>query len=182
LRLIHRLGCWGLSALFCFSGAARAGLLTDDEDKEPWKEVEVTFPPAPQPADLQRFYVSATTPNVFLVDTRSLSVGPDRVVRYVLVVRSPRGAENVTFEGIRCATGERRLYAIGQSDGSWVASRNAEWERISFNTYNRPQAALAKEYFCDGTTAAADLDEIRLRLQRGTARGMNPALDETGRM
>jgi hypothetical protein len=169
-------------ALFCFSGVARAGFLTDDEDAEPWKEAEVAYPAPPQSSDLLRFYVSATTPNAFLLDTRTLSVGQDGVVRYVLVVRSPRGAENVTFEGIRCASGERRLYAIGQRDGTWVASRNKAWERISFNTYNRPQAALAQDYFCDGTTSVADLDEIRRRLERGTARGFNPALDESGRM
>jgi hypothetical protein len=105
------------------------------------------------------------------------------VVRYVLVVRSPRGAENVTFEGIRCASGERRLYAIGQGDGTWVASRNVAWEPISFNTYNRPQAALAKEYFCDGTTSpVSDVDEARRRLKHGSARGFNPVLDEQGRM
>jgi len=183
LRLIQRLGCGGLLALVCFSGGARAGLLTDDEDKEPWKEAEVSFPPAPKPADLLRFEVSATTPNDFFVDLATLSVGQDGVVRYVLVVKSPRGAENVTFEGIRCASGERRLYAIGQADGTWVASRNTAWEHISFNTYNRAQAALAKEYFCDGTTApVSDADEARRRLKRGSARGFNPALDEQGRM
>jgi CNP1-like family protein len=179
--LIRRLAGGGLMALFCFS--AQAGLLTDDADKEPWKEAEVAFPPAPREADLLRFYVSATTPNAFFVDIATLSVGEDGVVRYVLVVRSPRGAENVTFEGIRCASGERRLYAIGQGDGTWAASRNAAWERISFNTYNRPQAALAKDYFCDGTTApVSGVEEARRRLKHGSARGFNPALDEQGRM
>jgi CNP1-like family protein len=183
LRLIDRLGCGGLLALFCFSGGAQAGLLTDDADKEPWKEAEVAFPPAPKAADLLRFEVSATTPNAFFVDLATLSVGEDGVVRYVLVVRSPRGAENVTFEGIRCASGERRLYAIGQGDGTWVASRNGAWEHISFNTYNRPQAALAKDYFCDGTTSPVpDAEEARRRLKRGGARGLNPILDETGRL
>jgi hypothetical protein len=183
LRLIHRLGCGGLLALFCFFGGARAGMLTDDEDAEPWKEAEVVFPPAPKAADLLRFYVSASTPNAFFVDMTTLSVDADGVVRYVLVVKSPRGAENVTFEGIRCASGERRLYAVGQGDGSWVAASDSAWSRISFNTYNRPQAALAQDYFCDGTTApVADADEARRRLKRGGARGFNPALNEEGRL
>lgn len=170
-------------ALLCFCGGAHAGLLIDDEDKEPWKEAEVSFPTPPKEADLFRFFVSASSPNAFFVDIATLSVGTDGVVRYVLVVRSPRGASNVTFEGIRCASGERRLYAIGQGDGQWVASRNAAWEHISFNTYNRPQAALAKDYFCDGTTSpVASVEEARRRLKHGSARGFNPALDEQGRM
>lgn len=58
-----------LVALFCFCGGAYAGFLTDDSDKDPWKEeAEVPFPPAPKEADLIRFDVSATTPNAFFVD------------------------------------------------------------------------------------------------------------------
>lgn len=173
--------CGALAGLFCFAGFARAGLLRDEADAEPWKEAEVAFPSAPRQEDLVSFYVSATTPNTFLVDLKTLTVGADDVVRFVLVVRSPRGAENVTFEGIRCATGERRLYAIGQNDGGWTASRDPSWIPISFNTYNRARAALAHEYFCDGTTSVAGADEIRLRIKRGSARGLNPVLDEAGR-
>jgi len=182
LRLLQRLGCGGLLALFCFSGEAWAGLLVDDENAEPWKEGDVAFPAAPAPASLLPFYVSATSPNTFLVDTSSVSVGPDGVVRYVLVVRSRSGAENVTFEGIRCATGERRLYAIGHGDGSWTAARDSAWGRISFNTYNRAQAALAQDYFCDGPAPVVDGDEARRRLKRGGARGLNPVLNEEGRL
>ena len=182
MKLIQSLVGGGLMALFCFCGGAHAGFLTD-ADKDWQEEAEVPFPPAPKEADLHRFYVSATTPNAFFIDMATLSVGQDGVVRFVMVVRSPRGASNITFEGIRCASSQRRLYAIGQADGTWVASRNTAWEGISFNTYNRAQAALAKEYFCDGTTATAiDADEVRRRIEKGTARGFNPALDEQGRM
>lgn len=178
----RRWSCGGLLALFCFCGVAQAGFLVDDEDAEPWKEGEVTFPAYPDGANLFRFYVSATTPNTFLVDTSTISVGADSVVRYVLVIRSRSGAENVTFEGIRCATGERRLYAIGQQGRSWTAARESAWSPISFNTYNRAQAALAQDYFCDGPAPVINAEEALRRLKRGGARGTNPVLDEEGRL
>ena len=78
------------------------------------------------------------------------------MVRYTLVVRTPGGAENVTFEGIRCATGERRIYASGRKDGTWTPMKNSEWQPISVNNYNRPRAALAYDYFCDGPAAPRD--------------------------
>jgi hypothetical protein len=64
------------------------------------------------------------------------------------VVRTQGGAENVTYEGIRCETAERKLYAIGRKPGDWVASRNVEWRQIEEKTANRVHAALAKDYFC----------------------------------
>jgi hypothetical protein len=182
LSCLRRLRKGGLLALFCFSGPLQAGLLVDNEDAEPWKEGEVSFPAYPDASKLLRFYVSATTPNTFLVDTSSVSVGADSVVRYVLVVRSRSGAENVTFEGIRCGTGERRLYAIGQGGNSWVAARESAWNPISFNTYNRAQAALAQDYFCDGPAPVLNAEEALRRLKRGGARGLNPVLDEGGRL
>lgn len=38
-------------------------------------------------------------------------MGSDGIVRYVLVARSSAGTESVSFEGMRCATREVRIYA-----------------------------------------------------------------------
>lgn len=125
------------------------------------------MPPPMDAARLRAFYVSATTPNQFFVDEGSVSVGADGVVRFTLVVRTPGGAENVSFEGIRCATGERRLYASGRADGEWVVARNSVWQPIADNTYNRPRAALAWDYFCDGPAAPRNREHaLRLLQQR----------------
>ncbi|WP_230976869.1 CNP1-like family protein [Pseudothauera rhizosphaerae] len=138
-----------------------------DEERAKWEEGEYALPEAPQESSLRQFFVSSASPNQFFVDEQTLTVGGDGVVRYVLVVRTRGGARNVTFEGIRCATGERRLYASGHSDGSWAKARDSRWEPISFNTYNRPQAALAQDCFCDGPAAARNTAEVLRRL-RGT--------------
>lgn len=138
----------------------------DDKDK-PWQEVAVQLPPAPQQGDLVRFYVSATATQSFAIDTRSLSLGPDGVIRYTLVAVSDAGAKNVSYEGIRCATYERKLYAFGREDGSWSRSRRGQWERISSNAANRHHAALAKDFFCLEKTISGSAEEIVLRIRQG---------------
>lgn len=161
--------CGALVASFCLSipaGLAYAGIFVDD-NPEPWQEGDVVFPGPPNPVSLVNFYVSASTPNTFWVDGASLTVADDGVVRYVLVVRSPSGAESTTFEGIRCGSAERRIYATGRSDGTWARARDSAWTRISFNSYNRAQAALAQDYFCDGVAPVADAAEARRRLKQG---------------
>lgn len=144
--------------------------LTEEEDGfgEPrWQEDEIQFPPQPLTTDLKSFYVSATTENRYAVDLRSLSVGRDGVVRYVLVVETPGGARNVSFEGMRCETRERRLYATGRRDGNWSESRNASWSKIVDIPPNRHHAALFLEYFCPGGVIVAKADEARNALTQG---------------
>ena len=154
ISLIARSLRGGLMALGLVSMPVFAGLLVDADPD--WKEGEVEMPAPPQAAGLRAFDIGSTSPNAFFVDEQSVTVGEDRVVRYTLVVRTPGGAENVTFEGIRCATGERRIYASGRKDGTWTPMKNSEWQPISVNNYNRPRAALAYDYFCDGPAAPRD--------------------------
>ncbi|WP_225433399.1 CNP1-like family protein [Thauera sedimentorum] len=172
MKSLHLLIRGGLAALVCFSGPVSAQFLADEEANANWKEGEVEFPPAPAESSLREFFVSSASPNTFLIDEQTLSVGEDGVVRYVLVVRTPGGAENVTFEGIRCNTGERRIYASGRRDGSWSRARNSEWAPISDNSYNRPRAALARDHFCDGPAPPRNRDEVLRRLQQSD--GANP--------
>ncbi len=161
LRSLYR---GGLVALVCLSAPVCAGLLFDADSN--WTEEDYALPPAVDEAGLRPFFVSSASPNRFFVDAASVTVGADGVVRYVLVVRTPGGAENVTFEGIRCATGERRLYASGRKNGEWTPLKKSEWQAISDNDYNRPRAALAYDHFCDGPVPPRDREHV-LRSLRG---------------
>ncbi len=141
----------------------------DGEDYRPsrWQEVEATFPLPPSETTLKEFFVSAATTNRFYVDLASISVGSDGVVRYVLVAQTAEGGRNISFEGIRCESGQRRIYALGRSDGSWSAARNKEWVRIRDVTANRQHAALYSSYFCPLGVAVLSADEARDALKRG---------------
>lgn len=136
-----------------------------DFEETPWTEAEVKLPPFPAQEDLWPFVGSTTSGNRFLLDSRSLTVASDGVVRYTLVIISPSGARNVSHEGIRCATAERRLYALGRPDNTWSRARSDQWARINENSLNRHHAALYGEYFCPPGAAPRDADEIRQALR-----------------
>ncbi|GAC1417652.1 MAG: hypothetical protein NVSMB6_19780 [Burkholderiaceae bacterium] len=137
----------------------------EDEEK-PWQEVGAQLPPLPADGDLLPFDVSASATQRFAVDGKSISVGSDGVVRFTLVTSSRDGAKNVSFEGIRCATRERKIYALGHGDGTWSQARRSEWHPIVYNAANRQEAALAQEYFCSNTTVAGNATDMARRLQR----------------
>jgi hypothetical protein len=124
------------------------------------------LPPFPRGENLAEIFVSAASDFRFFVDRTSLSVSKDRIVRYVLVARSPSGVDNVTYEGINCREAEYRIYAVGRSDGSW-ASRPGEWRPITRQSVQRWHNALHGEYFCPNGIAIEDAAEGARALQRG---------------
>lgn len=140
-----------------------------EEDGVPrqWQELDVQFPSPPAKDALIPLYVSAATDNRFYIDGSSLSVGADQVVRYVLVVETPGGARNVTYEGMRCESKSRRIYGSGRLDGTWSKARNSDWVRILDAYANRQHAALFLEYFCPYGNSVRTTAEARDALVRG---------------
>ncbi len=137
-----------------------------DDDTKTWKEIQTQLPAAPREEDLMGFGVSGASSYYFAIDRKSLAIGSDGVFRYTLVATSPQGARNVSYEGIRCATREKKIYAIGQSDGTWTKARNAAWARIVEVGNNRQHAALMKEYFCPDGTAQQKMSDVLDRFKR----------------
>jgi len=138
------------------------------EADKPWVELAAQLPPYPQTENLLEFNVSSATRNRHYVDAASISVGSDKVVRYTVVIESAGGARNVAFEGMRCATGERRLYAYGRPDGSWSKARNAGWEDIKFRSLLSYHKALYEDHFCPDGINVRDPSVAVRNLKRGT--------------
>ncbi len=158
---------WLLAAVGAFPVAAWSAAGERDLDEKRGPEVEVQLPPFPQAEHLIPFAVSATTENKFLIDGASLTFVSGGLVRYTLVIISPSGAQNISYEGMNCATGERRLYALGRSDQSWSRARSDQWIRVRENTLNRHHAELFTTYFCPLGIAVRDADEVRQALRLG---------------
>ena len=118
------------------------------ENEKPWVELAAQLPPYPKVENLVEFNVSSATRNRHFVDAASVSVGEDKVVRYTVVIDAAGGARNVSFEGMRCDTGERRLYAYGHPDGSWSKARSATWEAIRLRSLLSYRKALFEDHFC----------------------------------
>jgi len=137
------------------------------EEARVWIEGATELPAFPEDGDLIAFTVSAATKNAFFVDAKSIRPGADGVVRFSLVVISAGGATNVSHEGIRCDTRQRRLYAIGRSDRTWVNARDGRWSDISGAAANRQHAALARDFFCPGGSIIRTADEGVSALRHG---------------
>jgi hypothetical protein len=142
------------------------------EADKPWVELAAQLPPPPKADNLIEFNVSSATRNRHFIDTASISVGEDKVVRYTVVIDAAGGARNVSFEGMRCATGERRLYAYGQADGSWSKARNANWEDIKMRSLLSYHKALYERHFCPGGINVRDVKEAVRNLRQGGARAI----------
>jgi len=136
------------------------------ENEKPWVELSAQLPPYPKAENLVEFNVSSATRNRHFVDTASISVGEDKVVRYAVVIEAAGGAKNVSFEGMRCATGERRLYAYGQPDGTWSKARNAQWAGIKLRSLLSYHKALYEDHFCPGGINVPDTQEAVRNLRR----------------
>lgn len=140
--------------LLLVSACAGPALQTDEEPAPPARRGE-----------LIEFYVAATSNFRFFIDANSLSVDHAGIVRYVLVARSNAGVDNVSFEGMRCTTGEVRIYAVGR-DGAWVG-RPTDWRPIEPRSVQRWHNALYREYFCPQREPIASASEGVWALRQG---------------
>ncbi|MCU6432347.1 CNP1-like family protein [Undibacterium sp. Jales W-56] len=137
---------------------------TDDEAEKEWAEVALHLPGAPDASNLVSFYASGS--QSFAIDVKSLSITGDGIIRYSLVAVSSSGAKNVSYEGIRCSTYEKKLYAFGRPDGSWSRSRRNQWDHISALNVNKQHSTLFNDYFCDGNSIAGKASVIIDRIKR----------------
>jgi hypothetical protein len=156
-----------LILLAVVSACAQSPDLHDDFDNKPWEAQKALLPPYPKQDNLVRIYVSSAATFEFFVDPVSVSVGKDGVVRYTLAARSPNAAMNVSYEGMRCQTYERKLYALGRSDGTWSQARDPQWRAIGNNQVNRQYTALAEDFFCSGRGRVSTTEEAVQALGRG---------------
>jgi CNP1-like family len=138
------------------------------DHERPWVEIQAQLPSYPKPENLLQFDAGPASSNLHFVDSSSITVGEDGVVRYSLVVKSPSGVMNVSYEGIRCQTNEKRTYAFGSSDKTWTRARLSKWSDLESIVQNYPQRALYRYFFCPlGIHMVRDADEAIQALKAG---------------
>ena len=126
----------------------RASFTRDEGPEARWREAEVVFPPYPREEHLAKVQISGPASFTFLVDTESIRVDDDGAVRYTLIARSATRIDNVSFEGMRCETGEYKTYALGSSDQTWSRVGISDWRQIQKQRTNDYRYDLNKFYFC----------------------------------
>jgi hypothetical protein len=139
------------------------------ENEKPWVEIQGQLPSYPKPENLLEFDAGPASTNLHFVDRSSIAVGEDGVVRYSLVVKSPTGAMNVSYEGIRCQTNERKVYAYGRSNNeTWAPATMGKWVDLENIKQNYAQRTLYRYFFCPlGIGMVKDADEAVQALKAG---------------
>jgi len=139
---------------------------TNYVEEAPWEENLASLPAYPKDENLLPFRVSSATNNKFMIDSASITVGTDKVVRYTVVIESPRGARTVNYEGLRCETMERKIYGFGQADGKWTENKRAAWDSIKLRSLLSYHKALFEDIFCDVGIAVWSPEEAVRKLKQ----------------
>jgi hypothetical protein len=141
-----------LAAALCMVAAAcgqpeeKSDWEREHEMRLPPSENEVSLPAYPKERDLIEFSAGPTSDFRYFVDSNSISVASDGIVRYTLVARSPAGVENVSYEGMRCTTGELRVYALGR-ERAWSVTPSG-WRSMEPGSMQAWHRVLYRDYFC----------------------------------
>ena len=147
---------WRVLLLAVASCAAHAQLVPIDPD---WKEVEA--PPAPpvRTSGLIPLDIPRTTLH-FGIDPASISLEQDNVVRYVVVATSDTGSVNALYEGIRCATGDFKVYARHNGGSGWTVARDTPWRSLSESSASRHTILIARTGACIGQAPNRSASQI----------------------
>lgn len=165
-------GATTLVAVLCtLSGTARAQAQLPPVDKSDqngnslvdmlfdrqsdWKEGMVSSLPAlPVNGNLLPFDLVQRSAMTYMIDSKSVSVGADGVVRYTVVIDSPSGTRNIRYEGMHCASYRWRLYSGANSEGTAWDNASTDWARIEDSALNGYHGTLYNDYFCDNKVPA----------------------------
>lgn len=135
----------------CVQGAT-AQLTDPDPD---WRELDAPPPPAVSSAHLLPLELPRYVSVKMGIDPASIQIGNDGIVRYVVVATAPSGKVSAIYEGIRCQTGEVKVYARHASSGDWDAEKNPEWQPLRGRQPSLHALAFAKQGACVGRSVSA---------------------------
>lgn len=132
---------------------AHAQLAPVDPD---WREVEAPPPGAISVDGLITLDIPRSTLR-FGVAPGSVTLGSDGIVRYVVVATSASGVVNGLYEGIRCSTGEHKVYARHNPGSGWVVAKDAQWQPVQ---QSRHALVIARTGACVGHGANRSASKI----------------------
>ena len=138
----------------------------DESIEVPWVEIETSVKKLPDDGNLVQLPIdklAANNPPLELfVDVKNITLSDkDHVARSWFVVRSEQGAYNGTYEGIRCATGEYKVYAYANPTRSKPLRvvKIPKWRKARKGSYREE---MMRDYFCDYTSPKSQEELSRL--------------------
>ncbi len=163
-----------LPAILCLcvsAGAYAYDPLADPDDnryyppEKAWTEGEVTPPTQFDANDLQSFTLKSGGDSFdYAIERQSLQTGSDGVTRFLVVIRSKRGAINSSYEGLRCGHRSYRVYAYGSGQGLTPMS-GSQWTPIPRGSDDY-RATLYEDLICNLQTGHPNPPETVFRAMR----------------
>lgn len=157
----------GLALFAAMCVGLSASALAQPSDAPAWQEAEVAPPTQFRTEGIATFVLDQSAAMVLAVDPATVAIGSDGVVRYVFVARSPNGALNVLFEGIRCQTAEVKTFAYWSATSGWHTDATAQWQALAFRGPTRRAMQMARGGVCEGRTPNNSAARIVETLRRG---------------
>ena len=123
-------------------------------------QLKIDLPQFPRPENLLPFDTPRVGQFQFFIDSQSLAVEADGLIRYTVVAKSAT-ATNVSVELMSCRGKRRLTYAYGRPDGTWYVSKkdSAAWADIGSEASGGYRFVLYQNYFCpagNGIKSAAE--------------------------
>ena len=159
------LACLFAASLLALSLSAQAQYANSDAPD--WKEDTVPPPPSYSVSGLVEIEMPRTAAVKIGLDPKTITLNQATgIVRYVVVARGP-SAVNASYEGIRCATGEFRIYARQVQGGEWTPNSDNAWKPMQGQSSVMVQypLQLARSGMCMGTTLQQTPKDVVRALQ-----------------
>ena len=141
-----------------------------DKDKSN-RDEQVAYPKnPPEQKDLFAFTPSANSKTLeFFIDLKNITPLKS-IIRYVVVIKSPEGAEQILLAGIDCNRYMKINYARLEQ-AKWEDSHDT-WKPIGNLGYNNYPAYLAKKGLCAGDSANSQVTDIVQKLKEPPVYGI----------
>jgi hypothetical protein len=137
-------------------GYAQAQFRDPDPD---WQESKAPTPPDFDVSRLIDVDVARFSNLRFGIDPKTISVTADGVVRYVVVAISTTGTRNAMYEGIRCATGEFKVYARHTGE-NWNLTTDPKWRDLQDPQPSRHTRNLARNGLCQSASPNSPVEKM----------------------
>ena len=172
-KLIHYVSILGI-LLIVNTSFGQFKILNDleeiDKDKSN-RDEQVVYPKnPPEQKDLFAFTPSANSKTLeFFIDLKNITPLKS-IIRYVVVIKSPEGAEQILLAGIDCNRYMKINYARLEQ-AKWEDSHDT-WKPIGNLGYNNYPAYLAKKGLCAGDSANSQVTDIVQKLKEPPVYGI----------
>ena len=137
----------------------------DSSHDKVWKEGATKLPTLPSDDSLLAVDMDGLPQGLKLyLDADELTLSDaDRVLRFWVVIKSPAGAYNATYEGVRCDTSEFKIYAYGRrhSKPNVRPVPKPIWRDIGSLPGDHFRRELAEDILCQGITPRSQPDIIQ---------------------